>query len=904
MSQDKYFMDFVVEALMMHHKLTGELEKIKSGEKNSDIIYEAYRLSHSLNSSSQMAGLPLLGQIASVMESSLESFVEDPETNWPEDLPDLLIRTNEVIGRILDQINSGNEPDFDREFETVEKIWSTIDQHEEINKESELSSVVEDFFLIEAEEHLKTMTDGLLALEKSPTDKSTIDQVFRAAHTLKGAASSVGFKATEIASHGLEDVLEQIREGELSLDPTITDVLLGSLDALKETLSLETKGDKSANKVARQMVDLIASIGGSVVDKTPAKTQVFFPSDEVKIVREPDVRVRLSKLDNLMNLTGEFLVQRSRLDESRTRFIDIADQMRLAIRRLSTLTTDLSQQRLLQRTDEAMMSGATSKNQPGSKFASEFDELEFDRYGELDRIIRNQTEVHADMVEMLTRFEDEIDELGTSTSRFIQNLTSIQDSVISSRLISVSQVLDRFPRMVRDLARNENKQINLVVEGETVEIDVKIADRIYDPLLHIIRNAVHHGIELPTERTAAGKPIEGTILLSAAYEGNHVILRVGNDGKPLEPDRIAQQALKMGIIAQSELDEISDDEINRLIFKSGLSTADDTGMVAGRGVGLDVVKNIVEEMGGTVDVASDNEWTEFILKLPISLVISQGLVINCIDTPFVIPLGQVSEVINIPKSSISMIGQTPMFQLRDDFVPIQFLDQALGLGDEISKTQIIPSVLVEYGSSKVLLGVSEIPGKHDMVIKSMPGIFAGMDIYAGATIFGSGQVVLVLNPRKLVELKTGEMAVLERKIPSSRNGNGDKKTLKILVVDDSLSMRKILQLDLTDAGYEAKTAASGLEALDLIEKEDFDLMVLDIEMPEMDGFELMSIIKDDPRFIGIPNMIITSRSGQKHRSKAFELGASAYLVKPYDQQLFLETVNKLIKAKEGDSQQS
>lgn len=904
MSQDKYFMDFVVEALMMHHKLTSELEKIKSGETNSDITYEAYRLSHSLNSSSQMAGLPLLGQIASVMESSLESFVEDPETNWPEDLPDLLIKTNQVIGRILDQINSGNEPDFDREFETVEKIWSTIDQPEEINKESELSSVVEDFFLIEAEEHLKTMTDGLLALEKNPTDKSTIDQVFRAAHTLKGAASSVGFKATEVASHGLEDVLEQIREGELSLDPTITDVLLGSLDALKETLSLETKGDKSASKVARQMVDLIATIGGSVTDKSPAKTQVFFPSDEVKIVREPDVRVKLSKLDNLMNLTGEFLVQRSRLDESRTRFIDIADQMRLAIRRLSTLTTDLSQQRLLQRTDEAMMSGATSKNQPGSKFASEFDELEFDRYGELDRIIRNQTEVHADMVEMLTRFEDEIDELGTSTSRFIQNLTSIQDSVISSRLISVSQVLDRFPRMVRDLARNENKQINLVVEGETVEIDVKIADRIYDPLLHIIRNAVHHGIELPVERTAAGKPIEGTILLSAAYEGNHVILKVANDGKPLEPGKIAQQALKMGIITQPELDEISDDEINRLIFRSGLSTADDTGMVAGRGVGLDVVKNIVEEMGGTVDVASDAEWTEFILKMPISLVISQGLVINCIDTPFVIPLGQVSEVINIPKSSISMIGQTPMFQLRDDFVPIQFLDQALGLGDEISKTQTIPSVLVEYSSSRVLLGVSEIPGKHDMVIKSMPGIFAGMDIYAGATIFGSGQVVLVLNPRKLVELKAGETAALERKTPSSRNGNGDKKTLKILVVDDSLSMRKILQLDLTDAGYEAKTAASGLEALDLIEKEDFDLMVLDIEMPEMDGFELMSIIKDDPRFIGIPNMIITSRSGQKHRSKAFELGASAYLVKPYDQQLFLETVNKLIKAKEGDKQQS
>lgn len=902
MNQDKYFMDFIAEALVMQHKLSNELDKIRSGDFDSETTYEAYRLSHSLNSSSQMAGLPMLGQIASVMESSLESFVEDPQTDWPKDLPDLLLKTNAVVGEILDQINKGMSPDYDSEFEKVEEIWSTIDQTEQVSKESELSSVVEDFFLMEAEEHLKTMTDGLLVLEKNPSDKSTIELVFRAAHTLKGAASSVGFKATEVASHGLEDVLEKIREGELSLDSTKTDVLLGSLDALKETLRLETKGDKSASKVARQMVDIISVIGGSV-EKTPAKTQVFFPTEDAKVTREPDVRVKLSKLDNLMNLTGEFLVQRSRLDESRTRFMTIADQLRLAIRRFSTLNTDLSQHRLLQRTDEAMRSSAGIKTQTGSRFASEFDELEFDRYGELDRIIRNQAEVHADMVEMLTRFEDEIDELGTSTSRFIQNVTSIQDSVISSRLISMSQVLDRFPRIVRDLARNENKQINFLVEGETVEIDVKIADRLFDPLLHMIRNAVHHGIENPNERVSAGKSAEGTILLSAAYEGNQVVLRLGNDGNPLDTEKIVERAIRMGVLEQSQIEELSEYDLQRFIFRSGLSTSEDTGMVAGRGVGLDVVKNIVEEMGGTVDVTSNPEWTEFVLKMPISLVISQGLVINCTDRPFVIPLGQVSEVINIPKSEINMIGQSQMYQVREDFVPVHYLDQVLGIGDEISKNEIIPAVLVEYSSSKVLLAVSDIPGKHDMVIKSMPPVLSSQELYAGATIFGSGQVVLVLNPRKLVEIKTGETLTSHRNnVGGTRQGNGSKnKALKVLVVDDSLSMRKILQLDLTEAGFEAKTAASGLEALDIIEKEEFDLMVLDIEMPEMDGFELMSIIKDDPRFANIPNMIITSRSGQKHRSKAFELGASAYLVKPYEQSLFLDTVSKLIENRKSQN---
>jgi chemosensory pili system protein ChpA (sensor histidine kinase/response regulator) len=899
MTQDKYFKDFVTEATVMSHKLTGELEKIKSKDFGSDNTYEAYRLAHSLNSSSQMAGLPVLGQIASVMESSLESFVEDPETQWPEDLPDLLIRTNKIVSKILDQLNSDIAPDFDAELEAVEQIWSSLEQVDEIQKESELSAVVEDFFLMEAEEHLKTMTDGFLALEKNPTDKTTIDSVFRAAHTLKGAASSVGFKATEVASHALEDVLEQIREGELSLNSQKTDILLGSLDALKETLQLETKGDKSAGKVARQMVDIVGTIGVTV-EKAPAKTQVFFPSEDRKITREPDVRVRLSKLDNLMNMTGEFLVQRSRLDESRIQFMSIADQMRLAIRRLSSLTTDLSQQRLLQRTDEAMRNRLGTKVNAGSRFASEFDELEFDRYGELDRIIRNQTEVHADMVEMLTRFEDEIDELGTNTSKLIQNVTSIQDSVISSRLISISQVLDRFPRMVRDLARNENKQVNLVIEGETVEIDVKIADRIYDPLLHIIRNAVHHGIESPKTRASLGKPEEGLIGLSAAYEGNQVVLRISNDGAPLDTENISRNALRLGLVTASELEEMQPAEINRFIFRSGLSTAEDTDMVAGRGVGLDVVKTIIEELGGIIDVMSDPDRTEFTIKLPISLVISQGLVVNCHETPYVIPLGQVSEVINIPASEIKEVGQTPVYQLREEFVPIHFIDEILDAGSSISKNNIVPSVLVEYGNSRILIGVSNIPGKHDMVIKALPKMFQGNDLFAGATIFGSGQVVLVLNPRNLVETKSEQQRTQARKPTAATAENGRKKIKKILVVDDSLSMRKILQLDLSDAGFEARTASSGLEALDFIEKEDFDLLVLDIEMPEMDGFELMSILRDDPRFQHIPNMIITSRAGQKHRSKAFELGANAYLVKPYDQQLFLETVTTLLQNGNGE----
>ncbi len=894
MIKDKYFMDFVAEALMMQHKLKIELEKIQNGNRSSEVFYETYRLAHSLNSSSSMAGLPELGSIAAYIESPLEAFAEDSQTPWPEGLLELCQLTNETIGSMLNDLNAGREPDIGDALQTIAEVWTEFSlEIEPPKKNEELASVVADFFLIEADEHLKTMSNGFLALEKNPTDKSVIEEVFRAAHTLKGAASSVGFTATEIASHALEDVLEPIRDGDINLNASKIDILLGSLDALKETLDLETKGDKSATKVAKQVADLVGTIGVPV-EKAPAKTQVFFPTEEKKSHKEPDVRVRLSKLDNLMNLTGELLVQRSGLDESRAKFMTIADLIRLSLRRLSSLTTDLSQHRLLQRTTEAMNTKIGSRNGSGSRFASEFDELEFDRYIELDRIIRNQTEVHADLVETLTRLEDTIDDLGTGTSKLIQNVTSIQDSVIGSRLISISQVLDRFPRMVRDLARSEGKQVNLAIEGETVEIDVKVADKIYDPLLHIIRNAVHHGIETPKTRESLGKSPEGNITLSASYEGNQVILRISNDGTPLDTDRIAQKALGLGLATKDEIDGMDHHEINRLIFKSGLSTSDDAGMVAGRGVGLDVVKTNVENLGGTIDVDSNPLGTEFTLKLPISLVISQGLVVSCHSTPFVIPLGQVSEVMNILKGEIKLIGETRMFNLRDEFIPVHFLDELLGMNRQIEYETLIPAVIVEHGNSRMLVRVSDIQGKHDMVIKSMPRMLHPIDIFAGATIFGSGQVVLVLNPRSLFEART-ETA---KKPPRPEQPRVDvRKT--VLVVDDSLSMRKILSHDLEDSGFDVHTAASGLEALDELESNDFDLLVLDIEMPEMDGFELLSILKEDPRFSRLPNMIITSRSGQKHRSKAFDLGANAYLVKPYDQQLFLETVKKLLSNGNG-----
>jgi len=901
-NEDKYFQAYISECLLMLSGFNTQLASITIGHRDADTLYEAFRLAHSIKSSSLMAGYDKLASVAELMEQALEPYTENEHLPWPEMLSELLALTAFNVGDMLNSISKGVEPDYESIIQTTRDAWdnyrnqdsteSTITEQSHKIRE-ELDDVVADFFKIEAEEHLKTLRDGFLALEKDPGDKTSIEEVFRAAHTLKGAASSVGFESTEVASHAIEDVLEPIRDGELNITPNLIDKLLGSLDALSDTFKYECDKDPRAQEVAHEIGKILSIVSGKSAEEKPSDTQLFFAKEKKEQKIEENVFVRLSKLDSLMNLAGELLVQRSRLEDNRLSFNRISESIRLSLRRLSALNADLSEQQLQSRTTQAMRVGSVVDNSGNgsSKYASEFDELELDRYNELDRIINNEYEIHADLTEALSRLEHQINELGTNTNVLMQNVSSIQTNVISTRLIPLSQVLDRFPRMVRDIARSEGKLVNLEVIGEDVELDIKVIRSIFDPLLHIVRNAVHHGIESPDIREAIGKPKQGNIRIEAKYFGNQVSISVSNDGMELDTASIAARAIKMGVVSQATAETMTTNEINNLIFASGLSTSEETGMVAGRGIGLDVVKNNVEAIGGFVSVNTNDEQTSFNLTIPISLVISQGIVVTADKHTFVIPLGMITEVVNINRSDVTVIGSGPVVRIREELYPVYYLDEQFDLGSSIKEQEKYPAIITLSGGTFVALAVSSIPGRHDMVIKSMPLSLQDIPAYSGATIFGSGRVVPVINVHGLIsrehfapKIKTDTVSILDK--PEAAN---------VLVVDDSLSMRKILQMDLENAGFKVHTASTGLEALDLLEQVPIDILILDLEMPEMDGFELMSVLRDDKNLSKIPNLVITSRAGSKHRNKAFELGADAYLVKPYNREIVLDTLKKLVQ---------
>lgn len=887
--EDNYKSRFLSEAIAMIGNLFSQLEKISSGDRSQEVIFEAYRMAHSLKSSSRMVGIEKLSFIPEEMENILEPYIQGTDNELKPEEMELLVEGATEVAVLLDQLNLGFDPDFDASnTKFKEKVGLAKSNSSETTNEvagrsdNELNSVVTDYFLIEAEEHLKALSDGLLALENNPKKTEILEFIFRAAHTLKGAASSVGFKNVEIGAHAIEDALDLLRSGEKLINAELIDALLTCVDALKEILSIEPQSPRDAQNLSGSIVELVQNMGVDTIG-TPQKTQVYFK--ETKKAPESKVNVSISKLDRLMNMSGELLVQRASLEESSKEFSVIMDNLKMTTRRLSNMHSELGKIRMMARSMQAMKIG--TNNNSTSRFAKDFDELEFDRYDELDRVLKSETEIISDFFEGLSQFENQVNVLNQKTAFMMQNVSQIQSSVISSRLIPLSQIFDRLPRLVRDLAKNEEKLVSLEMDTGQAEIDIKVADKIYDPLIQIIRNAVHHGIEAPEERLMLDKPKEGNISIKASYQGNQIKIVIANDGKPIDTMSIAEKALSRGILTEEELSRMDPEEINKLVLLPSISTQDEAGMIAGRGVGLDIVRTNIEQVDGKIEIDSDFEETSFTLLLPISLAISQGLIIEVGAKQFVIPLSAVSEVLTIHKKDIVEIGQDIAIDLRGELIPLTFLDTLLGINSGISQQDSFPAIIHQFADQRRAVVVTKIPGKSDMVIKSLPDDLRKMPAYAGATIFGTGEVVLVIDLEGLYSMGRRQ----QYQVPQE----AEKTQRSILVVDDSLSMRKMLSLDLESNEYLVHTASSGLEALDKLSNLQFDAMVLDIEMPEMDGYELMTVLKEDPRNKNLPILIITSRAGEKHRQKAFDLGATAYLVKPYDKTIFLETMEKILK---------
>ena len=603
------------------------------------------------------------------------------------------------------------------------------------------------------------------------------------------------------------------------------------------------------------------------------------------------IRVDVDRLDNLMNLVGEMIVNRNGL----ARQVDFIKSLREELA--------FSQARLIHEIKkfeekyEYTLSVETP-GQPEAVQSGDFLELEFDRYDDFNLLSRKLTEITNDTNEIMAELVGFFDSFELDTARISMITTNLQNEITMARMVEMDKLYQLFQRPVRDLAQEEGKLLKLVVLGGETTVDKTIFETISDPLMHMIRNAVSHGIEPPAERTALGKDPTGVLILNARHEGNNIILEVEDDGRGMDPAALRKAAVDKGFMSAAEAQSLTDIEAINLIFRPGFSTSSTISKVSGRGVGMDVVATQIARINGRFEITTDKGvGTKFLIRLPLTLAIAQALIVKLKDQEMAVPMSLVEETMRFSSKDIQQAGGEEMVNLRGSLVRLLKLNELLGVGRFPKKDETYrhPMLILGMAEKRLAVMVEAIIGREEIVVKSLGDYLKGIKLFSGATISGEGNVRLILNiaslfgDEVLVNSAASVAPAKEAVTPESL-----KRKLKLLVVDDSISIRKYVQRFLDRMGYEAEVASDGIEALTIMGRMKFDAVITDLEMPVMHGYDLMAEMRKSLELMNIPVIVLTSRAGEKHRQKAREMGAQDYLVKPFEEQELLETLKRIL----------
>jgi chemosensory pili system protein ChpA (sensor histidine kinase/response regulator) len=606
----------------------------------------------------------------------------------------------------------------------------------------------------------------------------------------------------------------------------------------------------------------------------------------------PVVRVSLEKLDDLANIVRGLVTSRSvfeqRLAELELQVQELHNTTHRLQRSSSKLETDF-EANMLGRTG----SGAQLRGVPASLTNSltdnEFDMLEFDRYTEFHQTTRELLETTSDSFAI----NSALDTLRGNLEGLFENqrllIEEMQDKLQRIRMIEFGTLSARLSRTIRVTCEEEEKQADLFISGENLEIDTQILDALIEPLMHLLRNAVAHGIESPDTRRMLGKPEKGRIELAAVNEETHIAITITDDGRGITTSALKEKAVQNGFISRKKADSLSEDEIFDLMFQPGLTTAESVSQTAGRGVGMNIVRTSIERQQGTVTVSSDpQKGTSFTLRLPISMAVTRVLFVKANRQIFAFPLKLVREIKEIKASDLEKTGERSI-RIGNTSYPLADLNEQLGFpGTNNSMAENHRVLLLDIADRQTALIVDEIIKPEEIVIKPLGRPLENLKGLLGATIRGNGQVVPVLDMPYLLDPRS-------KRSKTPRADARAAHQISVLVVDDSPSVRHLNTRLINNAGWKAVVAKDGQEAIEMLQAgEKFpDVILTDVEMPRMDGYELLSTLKKNEQWKDIPVVMITSRAGDKHRQKAVELGATEYLVKPYEDTQLLELIKKL-----------
>ncbi len=772
-------------------------------------------------------------------------------------------------------------------------------------------------FVAEAGERLQATNRHLLALERSGDQdrKHRLAEILREMHTLKGAAAQVGLDVVKTLSHALEGFFTRILEGSLQPDAESFDAAYRALDAVGSLV----KGAAVGTLPEIDLEGLCRALGAPLepeppadrppttpdaelpptfdVEAEPGREAVAAPapgpaaagsqprpeSDTPPVGTEESVRVSTAKLDALMAQVGELLISHiageQRLRQVRDLAGDLAD-WEAEWRRLRP-----KYRKLLRQADA---SGAAIRGDSLAKLRLEMAFLE-------PLLQENEERVHT----LHTRVEDLLRGYEADGRRMGHVTSDLQDSVRRTRMLPVSRVLDAFPRVVRDLSRELGKDAALFIEGATTEVDRSVLEELRAPLSHLIRNAVDHGIETPDARVAAGKPREGWVKVSATQRGGNLVLEVADDGPGIDVDRVKASAVERGLLTPEAAEALTAREAIRLIFRPGVSSSSVVTEISGRGVGMDVVRETVERLRGMIDVETEpGAGTRFVLTLPLTVATTHCLVVRVGRRAFALPITNVVRIQRLDIAELGTIRGRRVARMNEGTVVVTHLADALGLpaaDKEAAATSDGRHPAVVLGSAERRAGflVDELLGSQDMVVKNLPWPLVRVRGAAGATLLGTGEIVLVLNVPDLIA--AAERAEVATPAVTAAETAGQALPATVMVVDDSIVTRTLEKSILEAAGYRVRVAADGAEAWTQLKAGGCDLVVSDIKMPSMDGFELTRMVRGDERLKELPVILVTSLDSEDDHERGVEAGADAYIVKSsFTRDRLLETVRQLI----------
>jgi len=837
---------------------------------------------------------------------ALIEYLEMPE--WPDPVPYRDVRI--LIQGLTESLEISN--DYEVELRQIEATADDV----ALEMSADASHDLVEAFFAESPGHAEKFSALMEAISRGKNIYENVEVAQRIAHTLKGSGNLVGVKGIANLAHHIEDILEFIAKNKITPPADLASTMQEAADSIEimlEALQGMAPPPPEAQRVLQDVLDWANRIDSGKLRgddfsedhhesdvrsdpevTTEVATEEFVDrrkkTANVASARVSDtkvVRVPLKLLDNIFRIVSETAITSAQIQERLNR-LEGSEKM---IRH----NDSAMQQQRFELENLASVRGMAARHRGSmADGSSEFDPLELDEYNEFYGATHAYIEVVADSREILRGFTGEVYELNALFLEHQRLNKELQQMVMSTRMVPVNIIASRLQRTVRQVCRATNKEAELNIIGQDLLLDGEVVNKIADPLMHILRNAVDHGIENPEMRKANGKPAAGRITLSFQQEGNNVVVTCSDDGRGLNYERIREVGIKQGLIADKEV--LDDQSLAKLILQSGFSTSEQVTQISGRGVGMDVVHNTIQLLSGAIEIgdAPESSGTRVILRLPITLLTSHCLLVGVgKENIYAIPTISLAQILSPGTGQISIVEYKMTYQLDQDVYKAYTLNSLIGVVDQkeneiIDKSSVL---LIQTADGITAVTVERVVTSYDLVVKNMGAYVKSVSGIAGVSMLGNGEVVPVLDLAAMLQTQGNLDTRFNNNLPATAKA-GVIELPRILIVDDSLSVRNSLSQLMRDSGYQPIVARDGLEAIDLLENERPDVVLTDLEMPRMNGLDLLSFIRNSKQWNKLPVVMITSRSMSKHRRKAEKAGVNHYITKPYTDDQVLESIDE------------